>query len=369
MPAAGYQMIQKAVRIFKNHYDLGDLSNAEELHGGTVNRSFTITAKKNNHSVKYLIRRYNPAVAEKEIKFEHALIRYLKANRFGLVADVISTKTGDTYVKEGPTTAGATLADFWAVFEFVEGEDRYTWVDTNVAPEDMISAAEVLADLHHAGQNFRTPQGAVRNQPKINDFLPTFRDAYATCTSKAGKTRFDQCFLQHRDHILGVVEQAFISAPDLSRMPQIPVHCDYHQGNLKFEGSRVIGVFDFDWSKVDLRLFDLALALVYFCACWDGPSAGSLILDKFELFLRTYNDRCASKAGPGSLSGLEKAFLPSMLAAANLFVLHWTIVDFYSIENPDDDEYRVYLNHGLELMDWIEAQKDQMAGIIDQICF
>ena len=164
------------------------------------------------------------------------------------------------------------------------------------------------------------------------------------------------------------VEQALIPEQDRNRMPRLPVHCDYHQGNLKYEGSRVIGVFDFDWSKIDLRLFDIALALVYFCACRDGTPAGSLMLDKFELFLRAYNDRCASKASPGSLSGLEKAFLPSMLAAANLFVLHWTIVDFYSIENPDDDEYRVYLNHGLKLMHWIEAQKDRIAGIIDQIC-
>lgn len=146
-------------------------------------------------------------------------------------------------------------------------------------------------------------------------------------------------------------------------MHHIPVHCDYHQGNLKYEGSRVIGVFDFDWSKIDLRLFDLALALVYFCACWDGPADGSLMLDKFELFFRVYNDRCSSKTSPGSLSGLEKAFLPSMLAAANLYVLHWTLVDYYCFENSDDDEYRVYLIHGLKLMNWIEAHKDRIASM------
>ena len=361
-------MIKEAIGIVKAHYELGELLHSEELHGGYVNRSFAIRVKRNGGQIKYLIRRYNPAIEENELRFEHALISYFKANGFDLAAGVIPSKTGGTYVKQERTIAGRMHTDFWAVFEFLEGEDRYTWVDTNVAREDMINAAEVLADLHRAGHNFRTPQGAERNQPKINDFLATFRQVYAAYSQKAGKTRFDQCFLQHRDHILSVVDQALIPAQDLSRMPQIPVHCDYHQGNLKYEGSRVIGVFDFDWSKIDLRLFDLALALVYFCACWDGPAAGSLILDKFELFLRTYNDRCASKASPGSLTGLEKAFLPSMLAAANLFVLHWTIVDFYSIENPDEDEYMVYLNHGLKLMDWIEAQKDRIVGIIDQIC-
>ncbi len=361
-------MIQKAVRIVKEHYELGELLHSEELHGGYVNRSFTMRVKRNDRQLKYLIRRYNPAIAENEIRFEHALIRYLKANGFGLVADVISTKTGNTYVKQEPTTAGATHPDFWAVFEFLEGEDRYTWVDTRVAPEDMISAAEVLADLHQAGQNFRTPEGAERNQLKINDFLPTFRHTYTAYTSKAGKTRFDQCFLQHRDLILSAVDRILIPEQDISRMPRIPVHCDYHQGNLKYEGSRVIGVFDFDWSKIDLRLFDLALAIVYFCACWDGAAAGSLMLDKLKLFLQAYNQRCTKAAGPGSLGTLEKAYLPAMMAAANLYVLHWTLVDFYSIENPDEDEYLVYLNHGLKLMDWIEAHKDHIAGMVDQIC-
>jgi homoserine kinase type II len=361
-------MIKEAVSIVKAHYELGELLYSEEIHGGYVNRSFAIRVKRNDGQVKYLIRRYNPAIAENEIRFEHALISYFKANGFDLAAGLLPSKTGGTYVKQERTIAGRMHTEFWAVFEFLEGEDRYTWVDTNVAPEDMISAAEVLADLHQAGQNFRTPEGAERNQSKINDFLPTFRQVCAAYSQKAGKTRFDQCFLQHRDHILSVVDRALIPAQDVSRMPQIPVHCDYHQGNLKYEGSRVIGVFDFDWAKIDLRLFDVALALVYFCVCWDGPAAGSLMLDKLELFLRAYNDRCASKTSPGSLSGLEKAYLPSMLAAANLFVLHWTLVDFYSIENPDEDEYLIYLNHGLKLMDWIEAQKDQIAGLIDQIC-
>ena len=360
-------MMQKALSILTGHYELGELLHSEELHGGYVNRSFAIRTKLNDRQSKYLIRRYNPAIAENEIRFEHALISYLKANGFDLAAGVISSKTGDSYVRRERTLAGQRHTEFWAVFEFLEGEDRYTWVDTNVAPEDMISAAEVLADLHQAGQNFRAPQGAERNQPKINDFLPTFRSAYTIYTSKAGKTRFDQDFLRHRDHILSAVDRVLIPEEDISRMPQMPVHCDYHQGNLKYEGSRVIGVFDFDWSKIDLRLFDVALALVYFCACWDGPAAGSLRLDKFELFLSAYNDRCASKTGPGSLIGLEKAFLPSMLAAANLYVLHWTLDDFYSIENPDEDEYLVFLHHGLKLMDWIEAHKDRIVSMTEHI--
>lgn len=87
-------MIKEAVSIVKEHYELGELSHSEELHGGYVNRSFAIRAKRNDSQLKYLIRRYNPAIAANEIRFEHALISYLKANGFDLAAGVIFTKSG-----------------------------------------------------------------------------------------------------------------------------------------------------------------------------------------------------------------------------------------------------------------------------------
>ncbi len=359
-------MIQKVVQILKEQYDLGDLSDAKELLGGTVNRSFAVTAKKRDYCIKYFIRQYNPAITENEIRFEHALINHLKKNGFDLAAGVIPSKTGATYVKQEGTIEGQIRMDLWAVYEFIEGECRYAWYDTHIAPEEMISAAGVLADLHRAGHDFRKPKGSDRLQLPILEFLPTFRRIYAVYAAKAGKTRFDQRFLQFHDRILRAVDWALIPENECSKMPRLPIHCDYHQGNLKYQGSQVVGIFDFDWSKIDLRIFDLALALVYFCASWDGPAAGSLMLDKFELFLSAYNDRCASNSMPGSLTEQENTFLPLMLVAASLFVMHWTIFDFYRIETPDIDEYLVYLNHYLKLINWIEAQKDQIAGIVGQ---
>jgi homoserine kinase type II len=162
-------MIEKAVQILKEHYDLGDLSNAEELLGGTVNRSFAVTATKRDHCIKYFIRQYNPAIAENEIKFEHALISHLKENGFDLAAGVIPSKTGATYVKQEWTVEGRVHMDLWAVYEFIEGEGRYTWVDTNIAPEDMISAAEVLADIR-PGKIFANQKAATAVNPQLWNF-------------------------------------------------------------------------------------------------------------------------------------------------------------------------------------------------------
>ncbi|NNL77052.1 MAG: phosphotransferase [Desulfobacterales bacterium] len=356
-------MIHTAANIVAKHYALGELIDAKEIHGGYCNRSFGFVFEKSDQRIKYLVRRYNQKAAEKEIKFEHALVRHLKKNGFDKVAGVIPNKTGGSYVYETPSGKSPMDKAFWAVFEFLEGEDRYTWIDTHIALEDMISAAKVLAQLHIAGQDFHKPPDADRVQLKIMDFLPTFRQVYAEFTHRAGSRKFDQTFLNHREAILKTIDRNLVQEPDLFKLHQLPIHCDYHQGNLKYQGANVIGVFDLDWSKVDLRLFDLALALVYFCAVWNGQLAGSLDLAKLKLFFKTYNNGCKETADPVPLTTLEKKYLPCLLASANLYVLHWTIVDFYCLENPDDAEYMKYLRHGLNLMGWIESQKDHIAKI------
>jgi homoserine kinase type II len=362
-------MKQNAINIFKTHYDLGEVIHAKELTGGYNNHSFAITARRNHCEVLYLVRRYNPRTAQKEIIFEHALVNHLNDNGFDLAAGVFPTTGGHTYVTERQVSAGQSAIPCWAVFEYLEGDDRYTWVDTDIASDDLSSAAGVLARLHQAGSNFRKPPGADRVQPAIMDHLQTFGDVYTQYSRKAAKTRFHQLFHKQKDHILKAVDQVLLPESSRKRLPQLPIHCDFHQGNLKYKGSEVTGVFDFDWAKIDLRIFDVALALVYFCARWEGREAGSLDLDKCELFLQTYNQAWAPKANPGPITRLEKSCLPSMLAAGNLFVLHWTLFDYYTAEGPftsggpDIDLYMKFLNHGINLMYWIADQKTHLAGL------
>jgi homoserine kinase type II len=74
-------------------------------------------------------------------------------------------------------------------------------------------------------------------------------------------------------------------------MPEIPIHCDYHPGNLKFNDDKGLGIFDFDWSKIDYRLLDVALCRVYFTSLWNDKAVGR-IPDNFSLFLSTCKQAC-----------------------------------------------------------------------------
>ncbi|MEE8541429.1 MAG: phosphotransferase [Desulfobacterales bacterium] len=356
-------MISAAEAIINQHYDLGELLWLEETHLGFCNRNFAIKVKSSRQEIKYYLRLSNPSVLEKEIKFEHALIRHLRENGFTLAADVIPNKEGETYVKveTSPGAEGKPL--LWAVYEFIGGEDRYTWEDTNIDSTDFRNAAQVLAKLHQAGHNFRKPQDADRVQLPIMTLLPTFEPLYDGFFKRSRQTEFDRSFQNAYPDIIRTIHHTGIIDSVLKQMPCLPIHGDFHQGNLKYLDAGVTGVFDFDWSKVDLRLADLAYAIILFCAIWEGRATDCLDIDKCRWFVQTYNETCRATSFPGPLNQTEKTFFPSLLAAANLFLLNWTVTEFYTRDIPDIDAYLKYLAHGLNLMVWIEAHKDRLASL------
>lgn len=353
------------IDLLKNNYRLGKLSDVEETLGGYCNRSFTVWMEKNKFISKYLVRKYRLGTAEQEIKFEHALIYHLRKTGFKLTPGLILQKNGDSYVKIKEYDKGETVVRFWAVFEFLEGEIMYTWMNTDLSELEITSAGRVLASLHSASQSFLKPAGSGRRQPKIMDFLPTFQLTYKKFLPEAEKTKCGRLFLKNLDNIAEIIRQTIIPKSDLIKMPFLPIHCDYHQGNLTYKEGRVVGVFDFDWAKIDVRLFDIALAIIYFSANWGKKEGERIDRKRFEALLGSYDTACRSTKSPGRLTSMEKKFFPTMLAAANLFLLNWEIVDFFTSIHPNDDEYLEYVDHNLNLMYWIENHRRLISDWIE----
>ena len=150
-----------------------------------------------------------------------------------------------------------------------------------------------------------------------------------------------------------------MNEPAARRLPELVIHCDYHPGNLKFTDEQVTALFDFDWSKVDLRLFDVALALWYFCTSWQGPEDGRFRLDWASTFLHAYQGYL-EKPGAGPLSPDEVRYLPILINASNLYILNWTILDFYA-KDVDPKEYLVFLKHSVNFTRWFEDAANRKA--------
>jgi len=344
-------------RIIESEYDLGRVKRIKKILGGYCNKGYALWLQTENQVDQYFLRWYNPNIDEKEIRFEHALLIHLQTNGFDLAAKIIACRNKTTLVQTPVPEDHASGKALWALFEFLEGEDKYTWTQTNLSDKEFISAAEILAQLHHSGHGFKKPSGTDRVQPPIMPFIATFKPKFAAFLKLSRDRRCDRLFQTNFDTICKNLDQAISYTKVFKGMPRMPIHCDYHPGNLKYRHEMGVGLFDFDWSKIDYRLFDLALGLVYFTSIWDAKQQG-LRADKFTLFLDTYNSVCCRLKHIQPLSNQEKQNLIPMLGIANLYVLNWDLVDFYGTFELDDDEYYTYISHNIGLMHWISAHTD-----------
>lgn len=343
------------------HYQIGELAGYEPLDRGYVNVSYSIETVAEAQSAdpfayettRYFFRRYRKGITEQEVRFEHSLISHLVEQGFDLVAALIPTVDGKTYVKRVEQEAvGVGVPVFYALFEFLPGEDRYTWDKPACTDDDLKRAAAVLGDYHRAVYGLE-PEGQ-RVEPKIHGLLPLMAERLERHLAESGDNVFDAYLRQHAELVQEEIEGTLqaIRHRGCSEMTQLVIHCDYHPGNLKFEDSEVTGLFDFDWSKIDARGFDVGLALVYFCTAWEPERSGEFDLSVASAFLHAYQNALAGLPGPGPLDDAELECLPHMIAAGNLYVLNWALEDFYA-EDVDAEEYRRYLRHHVRLIDWL----------------
>jgi homoserine kinase type II len=350
--------------ILKN-YDLGELVDLEKNERGFVNTSFAIHTVKHGQRARYFLRKYKPSIREAELQFEHSLIGHLLAAGSPPVARVYPTRQGETYLRrsfEGSDREGA----YYAIFDFLPGEDRYTWVAPHCSAAELSNSAVVLAQFHHATCGFK-PAGK-RVEPKILEMLPAINDRIAQTPRMDKHTTFDETLFGHLDLVQGSLEETStaLSEPACQEMPENVVHCDYHPGNLKFEGEAISGLFDFDWSKIDLRCFDVSLALWYFSTTWEAPRDGELRLGEVRAFIEAYQAYLRERPGLGPLSHVELSYLPTMIEAGNLYVLNWTLVDYYQ-KTVDTQEYLMYLQHHLASADWLSnpSNRERLAAALE----
>ena len=364
--------------VVATDYDLGDVVGVEQIFGGYVNLSFAVHTRDADGEHRYFVRKYNKAITEREIRFEHALVNHLNAKGFHLAARVYPNKRGETFVTRQETSSGERLTRSFAVYEMLEGQDKYTWVKNRCTDREFESGGRVLAQFHYLAHDFDSG-GLGREQPPIMQLLRDLRSAFAGYAeqARAGGSVVDEYYLAWLPAIDEALRKGAEQEPALQGMPYLPVHCDYHPGNLKWvdeeaaafrpvetSGSSCSGLFDFDWSKLDYRIFDVAEGIVYFCSSWEGRDSGELWLDKAALFVRAYQDEAARFDTPGPMSAAELAALPRMIANANLYVLNWDVSAYYEADGDvNDDEYLMYLKHQVMLMEFIETHLDELSRL------
>ena len=344
-------MLERQIsEIIEKYYDIGTVREVTEIHGGYNNRGFCIRTRRDRHSHTYFVRQYKDGVTRKEIQFEHALINHAIEKGLTICAGLVPARNGETLAQ--PVNSDK----MFAVFENLGGEDKYTWTNTDLTDTEFRNAAGVLAEFHNAVRDF-APGRLKRGESSIMELLPIIVQNFMHLGQKMNEGEFQSYYMANLNAILGAIERNTAASHEIGGLPVIPTHYDFHPGNLKWDDEAVTGLFDFDWSKMDLRLFDVCMATIYFCSRWGGSRDGELRLNKVTLFLGSYQSRLKRRKGLDPLSDDEQRLLPKMLVIANIYLLYWEVSDFYDIKEGDESEYLGYLKHNVRLMHWLETHR------------
>lgn len=116
--------------------------------------------------------------------------------------------------------------------------------------------------------------------------------------------------------------QAALQNLDSSQMPTLPLHGDFYPHNLIVGAAgQVIGLVDWDESRIDWRVWDLANALLEFCA---GPAGMNFDSACARNLIAAYET-----AAPG-LSAAERNSLPLLIKARKLDEFLYSIAETYT---------------------------------------
>ena len=343
--------------IVSKYYQIGELVGYEKDTVGIYNTNYAIDTIINGRKSRYFLRKYRKGRRETEVIFEHSVVNHLVAEDFELVAPIISTRDGKTYVKqfEEGGNGDSGVGVFYTVFEFIQGDVTHIYVNPDCNDKELRSVATVLARFHEtvAGLN---PAGR-RYEPGIIELLPKIARNAENCANEPERIEFNDYLLENRSLVHRTIDRTLqaIDSREYEAMPHLVIHGDYHPGNLKFKNGTIVGLFDFDWSKVEARCYDVALALILFCTTWEGKDDGDLQLGKAITFLNAYQDTLSHSQEIGPLSDVELRYLPHMISASNIYLLDWQIGD-YSI---DPEEYLRYLKHTVRIMRWLEGRDNR----------
>lgn len=268
--------------IVLSHYDLGVIQTIQEFPKGSRRApKLIVRTEKGDFLLKRRARGKDDAF---RVAFTHALQLYLASQQFPLPHLIGTRKDNNSMLQ--------WHGSIYEVFEYIQGTGY------NNSLEATHDAGKILALFHKLLKDyqpeFEPPTGSYHAARAVNqsfDNLPTMlARADATNTQeKSDQIQQAQAFLRN------AYREAATRGNDIG-LPDWPlqiIHCDWHPGNMLFRTMRVVAVIDYDASRLQQRVIDVANGALQFSIIGGGDDASQwpdyLDESRFKRFLRGYD--------------------------------------------------------------------------------
>ena len=267
-------------------FGLGDLVSSTGIRNGSINTHYLLETKKGRFFVKI-----DEIKSEIETKQEIDLILFLKRHGFPCLQPLRSKK--GKYYHE-------TQSKQLSVSKYLDGMDLSAEALTLSQLEIL---GHTLADLHLIGRGYKKGIDNRFSFPKIAMTYREFRKDLPT----------------HLRNIIRVMddEVSYLENYLDNNLPKGLIHGDFFPDNVKFKGSRLVGIVDFDAACRGKLIYDLATAVNALCFV-----DGRYRIDRFEALIAGYENLRA-------LSLPEWDSFPNELRFSALRFTVTRIKDFY----------------------------------------
>lgn len=214
----------QVVDLVENHYDLGRVQDVYEVFGGYTNRSFGVICERDGQRGEYFVRKYKASALDEDVALEHQLINYAISQGFREAASIFVNKDGTTFVKIKEIIDGKYKNRIFAVYEYLGGEDKYTWIDNECTPLELRNLGALLARLHNSTRDFN-PGPIAKAEPKIEILFPDMKRIFSELASQPLDTKFHDYFGMSLPRITEVIDRNLIPSAYYAQMPQTPRFC------------------------------------------------------------------------------------------------------------------------------------------------
>ncbi|NNG00109.1 MAG: phosphotransferase [Desulfobacteraceae bacterium] len=335
----------------------------EKIDRGYVNQSYEVGGQRQGKKVHHCLRCYHPLSDRNNIRFEHDLLKELARRRFPFSPRLVRASGGTTISTIRFPMAGHVHTRCAALFEFIDGEDPYTWDNPPVDERVIAGCARVLALYHGtiSGWESHVHQGS----GGLLSLLHRLQDCLGSHADQAGEGEsvFDAFVHRHMgtiaDALDGLVDR--FSGVDIDSWPVLAVHGDFHAGNLRFRAGEVAGLLDYDWARMLPRTFDLGMALMYFCTRWGDHRSAALDTSRATRFLEAYQRSIEYADGIWPLGRDEHKFITDFIRIGHLMMIAWGIEDYFT-SRPDPEAYTAIVRRSFRAMAWLDAHPFRWTG-------
>lgn len=288
----------------------------------------------------YVLRSYRNTTAE-AVRYEHALLAALEQIDLPFaIPTPVPTPDGDTVVALSASDGPPRLL---SLARFFPGEPPSAGNLTQAAAGGAALGRldRALADLRHLPTPLRSRRFGDLDQghPAVTDARNAVRAIPASV-------------LGDRDRLLVLLDRVQRAMPTFyDALPCQVIHRDYDavHGNVLVDRERVSAVLDFEFAGPDLRVLDLAIALVY----WPTPVDEDGRWATYEAFVRGY-------ASATPLTGEELDALPLVSLGAVFAFLMWAIFECLAGTEQWDRIVPLLMRRALNHGAWLDKNERRL---------